>query len=126
MQNKSNVQQIIRPDDDNANDHTIHWRAVPSLREMWEEEKRRMEYLCSHAKEDYTEVFQFDGSSTSKSGARLALAGARRLFDSTPEIYVHYLKALKDIINLYAEEVVEEDQRFQDIAIKMDQALENR
>jgi hypothetical protein len=124
VKNISNVQYILRPDDDDANDDTIHWRAVPSLREIWEEEKRRMEYLCSRTKQDCKDVFQFDAPTT-KSGTRLAATGARRLFDSTPEIRGHYIKALTDIVLFHEKEVAEEDQRFQSIATKSDLETEN-
>jgi len=124
VHNISNVTQILRPDDDNAKDHTIHWRAVPSLREIWEEEKRRMEYLCSRTK-DSNEVYNFDAPPTSKSGTKLAIAGAQRLFESTPEIYGYFLRALTDITNFHAKEVGEEDQRFQSIRTKVNQDIEN-
>lgn len=93
-----------------SSDEDAHWRAVPSLREIWSEERHRMRtFLDSednflNANDDESsQPFTLSvkkGADTSAS--RLALKGVKNLYDdvdiSLPNLNIAYKKAMCDIL----------------------------
>ena len=84
----------------------IHWRAVPSLREIWAEERQRMATLLppkdNFLSGENNEPLSFTLSV--KKGApipdfKLATEGNKRLFDSSPGLQDDFRKAMTDIIH---------------------------
>ncbi len=85
----------------------IHWRAVPSLREIWAEERQRMAVLLppkDNFLSDDNENLSFTLSVKKGApvpGSRLALNGNRRLFDPSPTLASDYRRAMIDILKKY-------------------------
>lgn len=100
----------------------IHWRAVPSLREIWTEERQRMKVLLS-AKDNFLSNTSESGkyipnSKQSKDvvsqnpppftlsvkkgatvpGARLACRGMKKLYQSSPGVETDFRRAMNDIV----------------------------
>lgn len=89
----------------------IHWRAVPSLREIWAEERQRMATLLP-PKENFLSGENGSPSFTLsvKKGAPvpdyiLAAKGNLRLFDSSPTLHGDFRKAMIDIIHKHESSV---------------------
>jgi hypothetical protein len=89
----------------------IHWRAVPSLREIWAEERQRMASLLP-PKDNFLSGDNGDLSFTLsvKKGApvpgyKLAFDGNRRLFGSNPTLENDFRRAMKDIMNKYESKI---------------------
>ena len=104
-----NVQDVMTSlPDDPTERARVHWRAVPSLREIWELERRRMATLLSkeddflnsapddEGQREIPDPLPVDGS-PSVPGARLALRGNKRLYDPSPGLEEDYRRALSDI-----------------------------
>eukprot|EP00978_Attheya_sp_CCMP212_P005618 scaffold12580_cov55-Attheya_sp.AAC.8 len=118
----------------------IHWRAVPSLHEIWEQERTRMSTLLppqhdflSHPSNDdipkgASDNINKDGGASdfetttppftlnvkkgaSVSGAQLAVEGVRKLFDTSPGLEEDYRKAMVDIVKRHEKYVDEADER---------------
>ena len=93
--------------DDPVERARVHWRAVPSLREIWELERRRMASLLSEEddflnskpddEEDVPSLQLAANDGRSLPGARLALRGSKRLYDPSPGLEDDYRRALGDI-----------------------------
>lgn len=103
---------------ENPNDPEVHWRAVPSLREMWIEERKRMAELVPPrenflSNDSQSEQFnqhddmkkrdlQFTLSvrkGADRPGSLLALIGSRQLFESSPGLKDDFDRAIHDIIS---------------------------
>ena len=85
----------------------IHWRAVPSLREIWAEERQRMALLLP-PKENFLSGDNGDLSFTLSvkkgapiPGSQLAVDGNKRLFDSSPMLKSDFQRAMNDIVEKY-------------------------
>lgn len=85
----------------------IHWRAVPSLREIWAEERQRMAQLLP-PKENFLSGDNGDLSYTLsvKKGARTpgsksAFDGNKQLFNASPSLETDFQRAMNDIIEKY-------------------------
>lgn len=108
-----NVNDIIT---DIPHDPEIQWRAVPSLREIWTEERKRMadllppkdNFLSGDSQSQQSN--QFDKIKTEnlpftlsvkkgadRPGSLLALIGSRKLFEPSPGLENQYKKVLTDI-----------------------------
>lgn len=93
-----------------SSDEDAHWRAVPSLREIWSEERHRMSTFLNsednflNANDDESsQPFTLSvkkGADTSAS--RLALKGVKKLYDevdsSLPDLNIAYRKTMCDIL----------------------------
>jgi len=109
-----NVTDIIT---DVPDDPEVHWRAVPSLREIWTEERKRMADLLppkdnflsgdslsqqsDHAYKIKTENLPFTLSvkkGADRPGSLLALVGSRKLYEPSPGLEGEFKRALTDII----------------------------
>jgi hypothetical protein len=85
----------------------IHWQAVPSLREIWTEERERMARLLP-PKENFLSPDHDDFALTlsvkkgaPKPGSKLALDGNKMLFDSSPNLQNDFRRAMSDIVEKY-------------------------
>ena len=92
-----NVNDVIKEAPD---DPEVHWRACPSLKEIWAEERTRMATLLPpkdnflstdtesqtpKSKRKKAPAFTLSvKKGADKPGAQLALKGSRQLFESTP------------------------------------------
>jgi hypothetical protein len=110
-----NVRTVLtsRSDDD-----SIHWRAVPSLREIWRQERRRMSRLLP-PKDDFLSQANNHPAFTlnvkkdaSIPGAQLAVLGMKRLFRVSLGLEQAFNRALKQIVCRYSQLVVQTDQLF--------------
>jgi hypothetical protein len=61
----------------------VHWRAVPSLRELWAEERRRMEQLLPKTTENISFTLSVKSPKTAQPGTALAVKGMKKLLDSS-------------------------------------------
>ncbi len=85
----------------------VHWRAVPSLREIWAEERDRMARLLP-PKDNFLSADNADLSFTLSvkkgaptPGAKSAFDGNKNLFSTTPTLDNDFQRALNDIIGKY-------------------------
>lgn len=112
--NLLNLNDIIA---DVPDDPEVQWRAVPSLREIWAEERQRMADLLP-PKDNFlsgdsisqqsnqvdkvkTENLPFTLSvkkGADRPGSLLALIGSRKLFESSPGLEIEFKRALADIM----------------------------
>ena len=97
------VDQIINIDDimteassEEEENEEIHWRAVPSLREIWKDERRRMRQILAPAHNFLSS--QYDGVKPreSSSGSQLACKGMNELLSDQQK--QAYSRALRDIV----------------------------
>lgn len=84
-------------------DPQIQWRAVPSLREIWMQERRRMSKLLD-PKDDFLN-YPPPFEKRSASGAQLAVEGMRSLVQQTPGLEDDYRRAMRDILERNAWQV---------------------
>jgi len=89
----------------------IHWRAVPSLREIWSQERRRMARLLP-PKDDFLsctpEPLPFTlnvKKDAALPGARLACEGMRRLVNVTNGLEESFRRSMKQILERHVEKV---------------------
>ena len=114
-----NVHDILTDgDEDHDEDDPIHWRAVPSLRDLWMQERRRMASLlppqddflsparARRAKEETTSPppppppFTLNVKRDAElPGARSACEGMKRLVAVTEGLQDDFDRALQDILN---------------------------
>ena len=90
----------------------IHWRAVPSLREIWRKERQRMNKLLppkddflSHPNGDSQVPFTLNAKESSIPGARLAAEGMHRLFRPSPGLEQQFRRAMKQIVERHSKSV---------------------
>jgi len=114
-----NVNDIMTPFDmvgDSApeKESEIFWRAVPSLYELWQEERSRMKRLLPQS----LDFLNFKGMKkdtekeklkNSLPGAKQAIKGMRKLFDAGGNEWNDYRKALDDIYIRYKDIIDMED-----------------
>jgi len=116
-----NVKTVMKflPDND-AERKNIHWRAVPSLREIWQEERRRMSKIL-HPKDDF--LSRPDTNTTAKlgeqdvstppftlsvkkdastPGAELATKGMKRLLNITEGLEEDFMRASRQIVTRHS------------------------
>jgi len=111
------------PNEQEEREHGIHWRAVPSLREIWAEERQRMKVLLSvndnfltgGAGEPDERTRKSENSKGAASqfpppftlsvkkgatvpGSRLASRGIKKLYQSSPEVEIDFRRAMNDIV----------------------------
>jgi len=95
-----NVNQMMRE----AGGEGVHWRAVPSLQEIWKEERRRMSRLLQ-AKDDFLSQKQHNLTISEKrsvSGTRLAVEGIDKLVGVTEGLKASFQRVLKQIVRRHA------------------------
>ena len=110
--------------DDREERERIHWRAVPSLREIWKQERSRMSKLLapendflSHTQQQDQQVpftLSVKGKTAPMPGALLAVEGMRRLMNVSHGLEENYHRAMKQIVERYTEQVDWIDQRLKD------------
>ncbi len=111
-----------RPDDPE-----VHWRAVPSLREIWSEERKRMAHLLppkenflSAANENITPSFTLSvKKGADKPGSRLALEGNNKLFDSSPGLLEDFRRAMADIVEKHSEPLTDIDEKIEAATLRI-------
>jgi len=116
-----NVNAVMKSlPEDKTESQNIHWRAVPSLREIWQEERRRMAKLLEH-KDDFlsrqlpTKNSQKLGKrarvppftlsvkkNASTPGAKRAAEGMKRLLNITAGLETDFVCALHQIIQRHS------------------------
>jgi hypothetical protein len=89
--------------------HAIHWRAVPSLRHMWEEERQRMARLLPPAHDFLSDTMSSPSSDDAKPpaftlhedagvpGTKLAVEGMKRLVRVTQGLEEEFQRVTRDI-----------------------------
>jgi hypothetical protein len=103
------------PDDWEARQQ-IHWRAVPSLREIWSQERRRMakllkpqdDFLSGAERSEINRPLPFTlnvKKDASLPGAKLAREGMQRLVQVTGGLEESFRRAMKQIVERHAESV---------------------
>jgi hypothetical protein len=99
-----NVYEILtEPQADN-----VHWRAVPSLRELWAEEGERMAQLIPET--------TLAVPAASQPGTRLAVEGMQRLMESSEDFLgKDYQRAVGQIIQRYETAIDEVDVAWQQV-----------
>jgi hypothetical protein len=102
----------------------IHWRAVPSLREIWSQERRRMAKLLK-PKDDFLSGMDMDEADESAappftlnvkrdaplSGSRLAAEGMHRLLQVTEGLEENFRRAMKEIVHRHSQSISQSDAR---------------
>ena len=103
-----------------SDDDSVHWRAVPSLREIWRQERRRMSLLLP-PKEDFlsqaptTPPFTLNvKKGASMPGARMAVLGMKKLFRVSLGLEQEFTRAMKQIICRYSQQVLQTDRLLSD------------
>ena len=93
----------------------VHWRAVPSLREIWRKERQRMSKLLppkddflSHPVDPET-PFTLNAKDASTPGARLAVEGMHRLYQPSQGLEEQFRRAMKQIIERHSNSVSQVD-----------------
>jgi hypothetical protein len=99
----------------------IHWRAVPSLREIWRKERQRMKKLLK-PKDDFLShpsgneqankqvpALTLNVKNASVPGARLAVEGMSRLFRPSHGLEDQFRRAMKQIIQRHSSSVARVD-----------------
>ena len=99
----------------------IHWRAVPSLREIWRKERQRMTKLLE-PKDDFlsqpsgneqenkqTPPFTLNAKNASVPGARLAIEGMSRLLRPSHGLEDQFRRAMKQIIQRHSSSITRVD-----------------
>ena len=112
-----NIRTVITSKGD---DDSVQWRAVPSLREIWRQERRRMSLLLppkddflSQAANPATPPFTLNvKQGASVPGTRLAVLGMKKLLRVSQGLEQEFDRAMKQIIHRYAEHVLRTDQMF--------------
>jgi len=113
-----NINDVMKDiPDDRENQQSIHWRAVPSLREIWREERRRMAKLL-RPEDDFlslemssrgpgsTPPFTLDvKKDSSLPGARLACDGMHRLLHVTEGLEANFRRCMKDVVDRHSKDV---------------------
>ena len=62
---------------------SVHWRAVPSLRELWAEERQRMELLLPKTEENISFTLSVKSPKSAQPGTALAVQGMKKLLDAS-------------------------------------------
>lgn len=91
----------------------VHWRAVPSLREIWSQERRRMAKLLqpqddflSGTERNESPPFTLDVKSAAPlPGAKLAREGMQKLLRVTSGLEESFRRAMRQIVERHAESV---------------------
>jgi len=131
VQDILNVCEVITElPDDRSERQQLHWRAVPSLREIWKQERRRMAKLLkpqddflscaspdtadndinNNTKAAATPPFTLSvKKGASLPGTRLAREGMQRLVDVTDGLQDNFQRVLKDIVDRHADAVGQVD-----------------
>jgi hypothetical protein len=113
-----NVRTVLTSsDDDSSSSSSVHWRAVPSLREIWRQERRRMakllppkENFLSPQKREQPPSFTLSVKrNASLPGARLAVLGMKKLFRVSMGLEQEFTRVMKQIIERYADQVQDTD-----------------
>ena len=114
-----NVLDILTPTNlDNESqaidESDIYWRAVPSLYELWQEERARMMRLLPPDLNFLNKTSSDDSNAklekTRKPCAKQACRGMKKLFNAEENEWEIYHEAMKDILNRYENDIVKEDE----------------
>jgi len=100
----------------------VHWRAVPSLREIWKEERLRMskllppelDFLSNDSQEEPPQpafTLSVKGENTPMPGTRLAVEGMKKLLRVSEGLEEDFNRAMKQIMERYANKVDHVDHR---------------
>ena len=99
-------------------DNAVQWRAVPSLREIWRQERRRMSLLLP-PKDDFLSQSEHPAAppftlnvkqDASVPGTRLAVLGMKKLVRVSLGLEQEFSRTMKQIIHRYAAQVLWADQ----------------
>ena len=88
-------------------DEDVHWRAVPSLREIWTEERERMKTLLPPEDNFLSDDNRQPSFTLSVKkgapipGSRSALEGSKRLFETSPSLQDDFHRSMNDIVEKY-------------------------
>jgi hypothetical protein len=126
VENIMNVQSVMKtmPEDQGEKDE-IHWRAVPSLQDIWKEERIRMRQLLGPQHDLVSKPLSFTlnvKKDAARPGARPALKGMRKLVQVTYGLKEDFNKSLSDILNRHHNAIQENDKQ---IALKREQEDNN-
>jgi hypothetical protein len=91
----------------------IHWRAVPSLQEIWKEERIRMRQLLGPQHDLVSEHLSFTLNAkkdAARPGARPALKGMRKLVQVTNGLQDDFTRSLSEILNRHSKAIQEMDE----------------
>jgi hypothetical protein len=91
---------------------SVHWRAVPSLREIWRQERRRMSLLLPRIASNSLTIkndspdFTLDVKKNAPTpGTKLAVLGMRQLLRLSDGLEQEFDRAMRQIIDRYSQEV---------------------
>ena len=121
----SNVDDVLTtmPSDQDENDE-IQWRAVPSLREIWKEERARMKQLLSpeltqevlcdvlHSTKPTTFTLNVKKSAP-RSGTKPAIKGMWSLVNVSDGLQEDFVRSLTDILERHKEAIRKVDEQLQ-------------
>ena len=122
VENILNVLQVIKelPQEEESRNST-HWRAVPSLYEIWQEERRRMAKLVP-PKDDFLSATTAAVAATPpsltlnvkknapKPGSRLALEGMQTLLRVSPGLEQSFRRSIQQIVQRHERAIDRVDQ----------------
>ena len=110
IMNKQAVMKTM-PEDQNEKDE-IYWRAVPSLQEIWRQERIRMKALLGEEHELVSKPFSFTlnvKKNAPRSGARLATKGMKDLLNVTYGLEENFKRALSQILKRHTKFIQQMD-----------------
>ena len=116
-----NVLDVLKElPEDKQERQRIHWRAVPSLREIWKQERLRMSRLLTPGNDFLSGTqeqnpppltLSVKGKDTPMPGTQLAVEGMKRLLRVSDGLEENYARAMKQIVQRYSEKVDWIDER---------------
>lgn len=98
----------------------IHWRAVPSLKEIWKQERRRMSKLLAPTDDFLSPTKSLPPFTLSSKkdagvpGSRLAVMGMKRLFSISVGLEEEFKRAMRQIIQRHLPAVLRVDNVLRD------------
>ena len=114
-----NVRSIMTDVADEERDY-VHWRAVPSLREIWRQERRRMSRLLKPQDDFLSQRSPLQEShltlnvktGASMPGAQLAVQGMKKLFAVSQDLEGEFQRCLHQIVKRHHHDVKRIDRLF--------------
>ena len=97
-----NVLDVMTEAPSSSSSEQVHWRAVPSLRDIWMQERRRMAKLLDPPKDFLNFPAQDTNDDRTQPGARVAAEGMQRLVRLTPGLHESFQRVMRDIVARHA------------------------